>query len=255
MKRIKLTGPMLIALFALGAFASAGAFAENPTILNSAGKVPSGAEPLKFESKSTTGTETILTGTKGKETPCHKAKNKGEFTSQDAGTLLIEFEGCEVGLGSGVLCSGVDDKTAGVILTKLNAQLVDVLISGTLDLGIWLEPKNDAGTGDVEFVCGGVVTAKFLGAFIGVVDNKGGTLLTAKEGEEGKTEEVKVLWKQSTTGEQEITTCMTLVALCGEKEANKFLLLADFGKGHELSSERVDAELFNFTGKTIKVLF
>jgi hypothetical protein len=255
MKRIRLMGLMLIALFALGAFASASAFAENPTLLNSTGEVPTAAKPIKFESKSTAGTETILTGTKGKEIVCSGATNKGEFTSQDAGTVLIIFKGCESGLKSGVLCTGVEDKTAGEILTKLNAQLVDVLISGTLDLGIWLEPKNDAGTADVEFLCGGVLTAKILGSLIGVIDNKGGTLLTAKEGEEGKVEEVKVLWKQSATGEQEITTCMTLVALCGEKEANKFSLLGDFGKGHELTSERADAELFNFTGKTIKVLF
>lgn len=36
---------------------------------------------------------------------------------------------------------------------------------------------------------------------------------------------------------------MSLIALCAEKELNKFLLEVKFGEGHELAAEVVDVDL------------
>jgi hypothetical protein len=226
MKRIRLLGLTLIALIALGAFASANAFAELPEIL----PVPTAANPAKFTSEAPT--EAKLITTKDNEVKCKKAKNKGEFTSQDAGTVLIEFEGCEA---FSLPCNSEGDK-AGVILLKGAMQLVDVLPTGTLDLGIWIEPKNAAGTKDLSFTCGGIFTITVLGSVIGVIDNAKGELLTTGT----KAKEFKALWKQAKLGEQEIKECMSLKALC---EKGPFELKADVGEGEELAAEIADATL------------
>ena len=51
MKRIKLVGLALIAVFALGAFASASAFAEEPTLTFENGEVPTAAKPAEFKAE------------------------------------------------------------------------------------------------------------------------------------------------------------------------------------------------------------
>jgi len=231
MKRIRLLSLALIALFALGAFASAGAFAENPEIL----PVVEKGKPLKFTSEAG---RTDLHSTKGVLTICLKAKNKGEFTSQDLGLVLIDFEECK---SEGANCNSPGD-AAGVILTLGDMHLVDVLPTGTLDLGLWIEPKEELpGTGMLTFKCGGILSAVILGSVIGVVDNvKTGELLKDLE----KFKEIKVLWKEKTLGEQEIKTCDLLKAFCFEGEKAKvFELKVDFGKGEELASEIADATL------------
>src|ERR1700759_3374108 len=67
MKRIRLLGLALIALIALGAYASASAFAEDPTIL----PVPTAGEPASFTAEST-GTLTFVGIKEGNEVQCPK---------------------------------------------------------------------------------------------------------------------------------------------------------------------------------------
>ena len=249
MKRIRLLGLALIAVFALGAFASASAFAEEPELKFESGAVPTAGEPASFTAEGPT--ESLLESEEvsGKfiSVKCAKVKGKGAFTTQDKGTVEIDCEGFKN--SEGQKCNSPGD-AAGVILLKGETQLVDVLPSGTLDLGIWIEPKNAAGTGDLEFICGGVVTVKLLGSVIGVIDNTAGTLLTVAEGAVAK-KEVKALWKQS-KGKQEITECMALKTLCS---TGPFDLKTDFGLGigETLSGQLGDA-LVAFT-KAVKLAF
>ena len=226
MKRIRLIGLTLIAVLALGALAASSASAEGPEIS------PAGTKeaPIKFEGINNG--NTVLESTLGTKVTCKVAKAKGEFSSANLGLVLIDFEGCESG---GAKCNSPKDN-AGVILVLLNMHLVDVLPTGTLDLGVWLEPKEELpGTGDLHFTCGAILTSVILGSVIGVADNLAGELLT--NGAKGK--EFKVLWKGA-KGEQEIKTCDLEKAFC---EGKKFELLSDFGFGHELGAEIADATL------------
>jgi hypothetical protein len=76
MKRIRRMGPVLIALFALGAIASASASAENPEIL----PVPTKASPLRFTS-ATTGALTLQSTKEANKVSCAKEKATGECPS------------------------------------------------------------------------------------------------------------------------------------------------------------------------------
>jgi hypothetical protein len=232
MKRIRLMGLALIAIFALAALASASAFAENPEIL----PVPTAANPAKFTS---TAGKTELHTTKDVKTVCQKAKNKGQFTSQDLGTVDITFEECTTEEGK-VTCKSPGQAT-GVILVEGEMDLVDVLPTGTLDLGVAITPHQDGNVNEMLSYTCGLIKALILGTVIGVVDNAAGNLLKDLE----KFNEVKVLWKQNAElGEQEIKECDLLKAFCEEGGKKKlFLLLADFGKGHELAAEIADATL------------
>lgn len=226
MKRIRLLGLALIAVFALGAFASASAFAENPEIL----PVPSAGSPANFTSVAG---EAKLVTSGGSEITCTKATNKGLFTSQDLGTVDITFEGCKFpGIGK---CTS-PGQAGGVILTEGDLHLVDVLVAGTLDLGVVITPHEDGNSKPLTFTCGGIATVEVTGAVIGVVDNSAGALLK----ENTKFKELKVLWKQSSTGEQEIKECMFSKAFC---EGKKFLLESNAGLGVELAAEIADATL------------
>ena len=116
-------------------------------------------------------------------------------------------------------------RDGGRDVSKGPIQLVDVLPTGTLDLGLWYEPKNKAGTGDIKFTCGTIKT-EFLGSYIDVIDSpvenketKTFPLLTPAEGAVAKTE-VKALWKANASKDQEITTCMSLKALCEKGRLN-----------------------------------
>jgi len=229
MKRTAILSLTLIAIFALGALAPASGFAENPEIL----PVPTTTTPLGFTSESGS---TKLVGTKeGNEVTCQKAKNKGSFTSQDAGKVDITFEECKA---KGMNCTSPGE-SPGVILTEGEIQLVDILPTATLDLGIWLKPAQDGNMNAMlTFKCGPVIEFIILGSVIGSIDNAASELLLPNT----KTKELKGLWKETTRGEQQIKECMMLKALCElNGAAILFLLEIEEGKGHELAAEIADA--------------
>jgi hypothetical protein len=227
MRRIKLLGLSLVAVFAFGPFAASTAFAEGPEIS------PAGTEKAPVTFEGINNGNVILWTTADTETKCEIAKATGSFTTTSSGKVLISFEKCK----SGVASCNSPGMAAGVYLTELNMQLVSVLPGGTLDLGIWLEPKEQGVAGDLTFTCGLIFKAKVLGAMIGVADNKSGALLKEKE----KAKEFKLLWKQSALGEQEIKTCDTPKAFCA---AGPFeLKIEKSSAGHELAAKEADATL------------
>jgi hypothetical protein len=223
MKRIRQLSLALIAVFALSALAASSAMAESPTIL----PTPTPTAPAKF-TEATTGSWS-LESSGGTKLACEHATAKGEFTGERTGNATIDYEGC---FGGGIKCNSPGD-AAGVILTAGSAELVDVLPTGALDLGIWIEAHEASSTKDLTLKCG-IIAATMLGASIGVFDNAKGDLL--KDLEKGK--EFKVLSKQSTTGEQEIKTCDLTKSFC---EGKTFEVKSSFGFGEELSTEVTDA--------------
>jgi hypothetical protein len=230
MKRIRLMGLALIAIFALAALASASAFAENPEIL----PVPSAGKPANFTS---TAGVAKLHSTLDNDIECQKAENKGLFTSQDLGTVQITFKECKTLIGTTKASCNTKGQAKEEILIEGELDLVDVLPTGTLDLGIAIKPYKDGNPNEMVTLECGLIKILILGTVIGVVDNAAGALLKDLE----KFNEVKVLWKQNAElGEQEIKECDLLKLFCEKK---KFLLEADFGKGHELAAEIADATL------------
>lgn len=225
MKRIKLMGLALIAVFLLGALGASSAMAEeggNPEIL----PLPTPTAPLTFTSE-TDGPPRLVT-TAGTEIQCKEATNEGEFTSKRLGTLHIDFEKC---VSAKAPCTSTNDNS-GIILTEGKIHLVDILPTGTLDLGLWFEPLAIGG-GDLKFKCG-IITIEILGSLIGEVDNEHSELL--KDLEKGK--HFIVLWKEEKQGEQLIKTCMLTKEFC---EGKTFELKATLGKGEELAVEIADA--------------
>ena len=234
MKRIRLMGVALIAIVALGALVSASAFAELPEIL----PVPTPKEPANFTSVSG-GVVVLLTG--HTSVVCSGANNKGRFTSQNAGTVEVEFKECKKtvnGKTSPCLSPG---QAAETILTGGEEQVATVLPTGTLDLGLWIKPYQDkTSTEMLSFECG-VIKFVILGSVFSVVDNIKGELLKDLE----KFKELKTLWKEGAVlSEQGIKECMSLAALClKEGKPNVFQLEVEFGKGHELAALIADATL------------
>jgi hypothetical protein len=223
MKRIRLLGLTLLAVFALGALAAQGAMAENPTIL------PEAASSATFTGTSTSA-PTLQTTSKQTIT-CTKAKTKGGFTSSSGGTITLDFEGCKKESSA---CTGAGEATE-VILTGGKFELVDVLPSGTLDLGVLVTPE-EGGKNQVTFKCG-IITTVVTGQVIGVADNAKGELLKSLE----KGKEFILLFKNNgTVGEQAIKTCDFPEAKC---KGATFELKSNFGLGAELAAEVVDSTL------------
>jgi hypothetical protein len=236
MQRIKLLGLALIALVAFGAIASASAFAEGPEIT----PTPTAEKPLSFTAK---GGEATLQGTSSaNQVKCLENETAGKFTTQDKGTGTVKFIDCRSELGK---CTSTG-QSSGVILTEGEVQLVDVLPTSTLDLGLLIKPHADSPkqTEYLSFVCGGTATIIILGSVIGVFDTSTGSLLTSPSSFTSATE-YKVLFKQSAQGKQEILTCMLLKATCLNSEGKEinFHLESDFGLGHELAAEIADGVL------------
>jgi hypothetical protein len=109
MQRLKILALSLMAVFALGAMASATASAEElPNFL------PLGTEanPVTFTDKSGAGTlETVG----GKVVKCTSDTSTGEVTAPRLGKFDVLFLGCE---SSGIKCTGLKDTTTGSVLVK-----------------------------------------------------------------------------------------------------------------------------------------
>jgi hypothetical protein len=234
MTRIRLAGPTLIAVLALGATVASSATAEesgNPTILPS-------MFPITFTAKNTAGSKPEVQTTGKNNIVCGTSIAKGEFVSQRLGKVKITFAECTA---NGNKCSEIE--------LEGKVHLVDVLPTATLDLGLWIELKSVGEKEDVKVKCG-LLTIVLLGAFIGVFDNIKGELL--KDLEKGK--EFIVLWKNEEVGgkpvigEQQIKTCDLTKEFCFEKEvAKKFLLTAEFKKGTEELAALVMDFVITFT--------
>jgi hypothetical protein len=107
MQRLKLLGLALMAVFALGAFASAAASAEElPNFL------PEGTEanPVTFKDHSKGGT---LETKAGKKVTCTEDHSEGQATSKKLGSFDVLFLGCK---SEGTPCLGLGDKVAESVL-------------------------------------------------------------------------------------------------------------------------------------------
>ena len=227
MKRIKLLGLILIAVFATTAITATAAYAENPEIL-----FKKGALPVKLKFTSNEGT--LLSEKAVIE--CKKDKGEAELTTSDAGTWTVEFTECTAASGA-VKCRSLGDKT-GTILTggglkssTGSFKLVTLTLSGgTLSLGAILELPTSLLHIECEILLilvGGSVIGEFLNITSGVTVFKKGT----------KTK----FDVEAPENKQQFTKCVTLKAVC---EGKTFELYTEVSgvreKGAETSNEETE---------------
>jgi hypothetical protein len=150
MKRVRVGGLCVIAVFALSAGTAASASAALPEF--------SPPFPKPFTSKS--GTSVLETVTKVKLV-CTGDTNEGEVTTPATGVMKITFTGCSVkktpcnspGVVSGTIVTGVLGFTVGYI-NKANKEVGMDLVPAT-------------GGAFIEFICGTTVRGIAVGSVIG----------------------------------------------------------------------------------------
>jgi len=214
MQRFGLVGVALMAIFALGAFASTAAFAELPLIVPE----PTKASPATFEA---TGGVSKLESIAGSVIECKTlAESNGEFTSGDAGKTALNFEGCK---SSGVGCNTSGDTKEKLLFPENTINLVDPK-AGTLGTLITL-------TKTLVSKCGVSLTIEVKGAVLG-------SIAGVKSGQ--KVKAFTASFKQSALGVQELKTCISLKATC---EGREFELEVNFGRRSELAALTAEAKV------------
>jgi hypothetical protein len=126
MKRFRLLGLALLAVFSLGALIVASASAELPLLL-----------PVKVGGSPWTGVndgaeKVILETLKGEKVPCNKVKMSGTQETDTLGKYKLTFEECETVTGK---CNS-DGDAAGIILTEGEYHYVDDFLGTAATLGV-----------------------------------------------------------------------------------------------------------------------
>jgi len=135
--RIRTLGLSLVAVFALGAIASATASAAKPELVNSK------KEPLAAGTKltSTSGVGTFETKS-GEKVTCEKDTNTGEITGPKADTAKITFTGCTAKVSIITAKCKSKGEATGTIKLSVNSKLVYISESAkTVGLDLVL-PEN-----------------------------------------------------------------------------------------------------------------
>jgi hypothetical protein len=153
MKRLRIIGLALLALFALGAVSAATASAEE------------GFLPLKLKKIQVLGSKVLLQTSGAAAIHCLKLTGTGAFTTDSHGTGTLDFDECEV-FGTGFAVYSLGDKKTTVVKEALILSEVLFLIclidSAKLLFGIFIEPTATAhlhveALGDLVEVTGGII--------------------------------------------------------------------------------------------------
>jgi hypothetical protein len=218
MKRLRIVGLALLALFALSAIASSSAMAEQPEIL----PVPTEKEPLTLTAE---GPLAELTSNEGKNTiDCEKVLVNGSFTSADLGKATFDFHNCTAEKKA-IKCWSLGDEKSPlgeksvILLDNADIHLVDILPAGTLQLGLAVILLKE-----LHIECQGGILILIKGTAIGIVEG-------VTSGVKTKTHKVNFA---VTKGVQNVRECMTLKVFC---EGKKYELEANFGAGFKPAGE------------------
>ena len=130
MKRLRIIGLLLLALFALGAFAASTASAEE------------GVLPLNMKHFNILGGKAILENTEKTKITCLQLKGEGKFEKDSHGTGTLDFLECET---SGFIVWSLGEKVPSTIKEALILVpilfLICLINSTTLLFGIFIELK------------------------------------------------------------------------------------------------------------------
>jgi len=158
MKRIRIIGLALVAVFAISAIASATASAAKPEFVFAG---------IKKGLKAKSGSATLETASKEKVT-CTSSSNGGEIEggngSKKVTGIIVKFKGCK---SSGFACSTSGAASEEIITNSLSGEL-GYIKAAEKTVGLDLLPT---GGGEfVEFNCaGGIVKVKVKGSVIGQI--------------------------------------------------------------------------------------
>jgi hypothetical protein len=213
MRRLKLLGLTLMAVFALGAVASATASAE-PTVAF----LP-GTTETNFTTTSGTG---LLESSNKKAITCTKDKASGNIKTSDEGSASVDFEGCKQGT---LNCNTAKDAKGIVLLANLGLALVDT----TKGAGIVFELPST-----LTIECG-TVLIEVKGSVIGELN---------KHNEEVTEAEVKLNQKSGEQTQVAYTECEETEEECKETKEEK--LECNLGGKFELCGEKT-SEITKFT--------
>ena len=230
MKRIRILGLCLVAVFALSATVASSALAGELLFKAVTGSIVGGG----FLS---TGGLTLLITHSGKELHCKDVIDHGLFLSSTLGNILIRILGCSAKEGITVNCN-----TAGAGTGEIHLPLSTLFHLGLAHLG-----SNTSipaivvllGASGIEIKCTSLVTIKVTGAVIGALQNAAGEPAKLNE----KVKEMNLVCKQTANGEQELR----LFLMPGGVLQTYDLSTSFNGAAAELSSTRTTDTLDGFT--------
>jgi hypothetical protein len=128
MKRLRIIGFSLLALFALGA------------LLASSASAVEGVLPLNVKTFTLLGTNALLETHGGEQIKCEKAGGSGAFANDHHGTALLDFHECSV---AGLAAFSLGEKEPKSVAEALILAPVEFLIclinSAELKFGIWVK--------------------------------------------------------------------------------------------------------------------
>ncbi len=152
MKRMRLIGLALVALFAMGALASASASAALPEFSPAKGVTLTG----------TSGKAVLETLGGGTKVECSGGSSGGEITGEKTvSKVKITFTGCK---SAGFACTSGSDPS-GTLLTNELTGTLGYISKANKEVGILFKPTT--GKEFIEFNCvGGIVKVKVLGLLI-----------------------------------------------------------------------------------------
>ena len=230
MKRIRIVGLCLVAIFALSATAASSASAGELLFKAVTGSIVGGG----FLSAS--GLVLLVTHT-GKLIHCKDITSHGLFLSSTLGNILIRLLGCTAKEGITVNCN-----TAGAGTGEIHLPLTTLFHLGLAHLGINTSIPAIAvllGPKGIELECTKLIGIKITGAVIGALQKANGE--PAKLNESFK--EINLVYKQTANGEQELR----LILMPGGALQTYDLSTSFNGAPAELFSEKTTDTLDGFT--------
>ena len=230
MKRIRIVGLCLVAVFALSAATASSASAGELLFKAVTGSIVGGG----FLS---TGGLSLLITRSGKLIHCTHVVNHGLFLSPTLGDALMRFLGCTTKESITLNCNTLNAGTGEIHLP----------LSTLFHLGLGHLGTNTSipaiavslGASGIEIKCTSLVTIKVTGVAIGALQNASGEQAKLNE----KVKEMNLVYKQTANGEQELR----LILMPGGTLGTDDLSSSFNGGPAELSSEKATDTLNGFT--------
>jgi hypothetical protein len=172
MKRFRIIGLALLALFALGAFAASMAFAEE------------GVLPLKVKTFTILGKTVTLENTAKETTICKELKGEGSFTTDSHGTATLDLLFCQ---SSGFLIWSLGEKVPATekeaLILMPVAFLLCLINSEKLTFGLFVEVTSPVHVDNTSIGILTILEGAVIGTILGL---KGKLFVVDLVGKEGK---------------------------------------------------------------------
>lgn len=158
MKRIRVIGLALAAVFAISAIASASAMAALPELVNAKGEAVKGAVTGASEG------ETILESKSGIKVTCTSGTSTGEVTGlKTVGKTVVTFKGCKESI-FGNKCQTKGEEAGKIVTLKIKGTIGYIKKAVPIEVGLDLQPE--VAGNFVTFECGAFAKEEVKGSVI-----------------------------------------------------------------------------------------